>query len=101
MGSYCLRPLYLSTDLIQLVNASGLKALPRAQCLEEPGGGCPECVSNRRPPSPDLYMAGMSVEASGTVSQEGHWGPVEVKHGKGDLTAVRWWTGGPLVDVLV
>lgn len=40
-------------------------------------------------------------EANGTVSQEGHWGPVEVKHGKGDLTAVRWWTGGPLVDVLV
>lgn len=26
---------------------------------------------------------------------------LEVKHGKGDLTAVRWWTGGPLVDVLV
>ena len=40
-------------------------------------------------------------EPSGTVSQEGHWGPGQMKHGMGDLAAVRWWTGGPLVGVLV
>lgn len=48
VGSHCLRLLYQGTDLTQLAKAPGLEASPRAECLEEPRGGCQGCGSSLR-----------------------------------------------------
>lgn len=105
VGSCCLGPLYLGTDLIQLVKASGLEALPGAECLEEPGGRQLRlCWWPRDPfPSPVTCLEWLREahwEASRTVLQMRTLGPIQGEHGKADLATVRWWTGGLLADVL-
>lgn len=61
MGSHRPGPLYLGTDLKDLVKASGPKASPGAECLEKPGGGRWGYVTSPRTPSAAPRVPGVSV----------------------------------------